>query len=69
MEVKLEEQDRDVTNATFKTDAGKISLSVPPGGFSRELSVRISTSPAVAVLLYCSRAYFWKGQVKAAWYT
>lgn len=54
MEVKLEEQDRDVTNATFKTDAGKISLSVPPGGFSRELSVRISASLAVAVLLYCS---------------
>lgn len=33
MEAKFEDQDRDVTNAVFKTDAGKTRLSIPPGGF------------------------------------
>lgn len=33
MDVKLEEQDRDVMNATFKIGARKAGLSVPTGGF------------------------------------
>lgn len=52
MEVNLEKQDRDVTNATFKTDARKASLCTH-WGFSKVLAVRIGTSPTVAVLLYC----------------
>lgn len=62
-EVKLE-QDRDVANAVFKTDARKTGWRFP-----RLLTGGISTTPTVAILPYCNRALPPKRQGTSALYT